>query len=278
MKTAVVPCLLLAAAAGVTAPAAAQPPSGRYQARPSPVTVCGGFGGSCQLFLLDGFVQLASVGPPEAPVATSFVAAELRLRPLEGGGAGFPFPAGDRLQLTELPPQPAADRMVFTSPPDAAEHVELELERAGAESYLLRGVYEDGCCDGFAYELGGALFDLTGSGLAPAMRLLDGRFEVTVEWTDFAGGSGPGVPVRFDDRSGRFWFFSPDNPELLVKLIVTCGGGASDRIWFFAAGLTNVGVRIVVRDTQLNREKLYESPLGVDYAPVLDTDGFPCSL
>jgi hypothetical protein len=65
---------------------------------------------------------------------------------------------------------------------------------------------------------------------------------------------------------------------LLVKMIPACEP-PFDSVWFFTAGLTNVGVTIVVRDLGgLGGpiEKQYTSPAGVDFQPVLDTAGFPC--
>ncbi|MCP3910394.1 MAG: trypsin-like serine protease, partial [Actinomycetia bacterium] len=50
------------------------------------------------------------------------------------------------------------------------------------------------------------------------MCLVNRRFQVTVTWRDFAGNEGSAHVVPFgSDDSGLFWFFDPDNWEMLVK-------------------------------------------------------------
>lgn len=274
---------LVAAGAQLAAGAAHGQPSGRYQARPGGVLACGGIAGFCDVLQLEGSLDLEILAlpfPDAVPVAR-IAGSDLRLQPV--GGRVFlatqPFPASDGLPLVGLEGERVGERWRFSAPPGSAEEVALELVPAGdTASFLLRGSYTEGCCDRFAYELGGVVFDWTGPGGAPVLRLLDGRFEVEVAWADFASRDGHGVPVRSDDRSGSFWFFEPDNPELLVKMIPACEP-PFDSVWFFTAGLTNVGVTIVVRDLGgLGGpiEKQYTSPAGVDFQPVLDTAGFPC--
>ncbi|HYH47792.1 MAG TPA: hypothetical protein VEG34_19070, partial [Thermoanaerobaculia bacterium] len=63
-----------------------------------------------------------------------------------------------------------------------------------------------------------------------------GRFRVAASFETAAGpGVGNGVPLS--DGSGTFWFFSPANVELVVKVVDACAP-PFDRFWFFAAGLT----------------------------------------
>ena len=184
------------------------------------------------------------------------------------------FPPAASLPLEDLVGEHQGGRWLFVEPPGAPEDVALELvPTADNESLLLRGTYDEGCCDRFAFDLGGVLFDWTGPGPPPLLRIAD-RFDVDVTWHDFAGGTGTGTPVKFDVRSGRFWFFIAENPELVVKFIDACA--PFGRWWFFASGLTNVGVEIRVTDHALSQEKLYTNPTGQPFQPVLDTDGFPC--
>lgn len=102
--------------------------------------------------------------------------------------------------------------------------------------------------------------------------LQEGRFRVTGIWRDFEGRFGPAQAVQASNDSGEFWFFGPNNTELLVKVLDACT--YNDRFWAFAAGLTNVEVTLVVTDTESGQVNNYFNPLGNPYTPVLDTDAF----
>src|SRR6202035_2572370 len=69
---------------------------------------------------------------------------------------------------------------------------------------------------------------------------LDGRFQVEVTWQDFNGITGNGFAAGCPDPaaggSGLFWFFSPDNWELMVKAIDGCA--LNQRWWIFASATT----------------------------------------
>lgn len=100
------------------------------------------------------------------------------------------------------------------------------------------------------------------------------RFRVEAEWTDHAGNTGHASPRYVSaDESGFMWFFSPGNLELVVKVLNACGL-SSPRLWVFAAGLTDVGVRLKVTDTQTGAVRLYENPAGQAFQPVQDTGAF----
>ncbi len=103
---------------------------------------------------------------------------------------------------------------------------------------------------------------------------LDNRFSVTARWRT-ASGSSPAHPVAMTKDTGNFWFFSPDNVELVVKIVDACGT-ATPRFWFFAAGLTDVGVDLVVRDTKTGAVRRYSTPLGSAFTPIQDTSAFTC--
>jgi hypothetical protein len=100
------------------------------------------------------------------------------------------------------------------------------------------------------------------------------RFRVEAEWTDHAGNTGHASPRYVSaDESGFMWFFSPGNLELVVKVLNACGL-SQPRLWVFAAGLTDVGVRLKVTDTQTGAVRLYENPEGQAFQPVQDTNAF----
>ena len=103
--------------------------------------------------------------------------------------------------------------------------------------------------------------------------LQNGRFSVDVSWRDFAGNTGEGslVPLEVED-SALFWFFHPDNWELLVKVIDGCG--MNDHFWFFAAATTNVRFDLVVRDHQTGAERSYRNDLGESAQAITDTQAF----
>src|SRR5688572_22012090 len=78
--------------------------------------------------------------------------------------------------------------------------------------------------------------------------LVEGRFEVSATWQLTDGSAGTARALPLGDASGTFWFFAPDNVELVVKVLDACGT-PRPRFWFFAAGLTDVEVEVRVRDT-----------------------------
>lgn len=103
--------------------------------------------------------------------------------------------------------------------------------------------------------------------------LADGRFRVEVDWRRPNGSSGEGKAILASGLSGEFWFFDPDNTELLVKVLDACDS-QFDSFWVFAAGLTNVEVTLTVTDTRSGIEREYENLQGTDFAPILDTRAF----
>ncbi len=94
--------------------------------------------------------------------------------------------------------------------------------------------------------------------------LLDGRFRVEVDWRDPRSGStGLGGAIPGTDgagRSGFFWFFRPDNVELVVKALD--GRGVNGRFWLFYGALSDVGYRLRVTDMVTGAERLYTNPPG----------------
>jgi hypothetical protein len=100
---------------------------------------------------------------------------------------------------------------------------------------------------------------------------------VTAHWTKNSGETGDGTGVLLADPSGDsgyFWFFSSTNIELLVKVLDACSGFG--RVWVVAGGLTNVSVRLTVEDTVSGAVQIYDNPLGTAFAPLQDTQAFPC--
>lgn len=100
----------------------------------------------------------------------------------------------------------------------------------------------------------------------------DNRFKVSVEWRDFSGGSGSAVGFPRSDESGTFFFFNPDNTEMLLKVLDGCN--FNDHFWVFAAATTNVEYTLRVTDTQSNQSRTYTNPLGQPAPAITDTQAF----
>ncbi len=106
----------------------------------------------------------------------------------------------------------------------------------------------------------------------PTTLCLNGeRFKVRAHY-DSGSQQGFGTAVPFADESGRFWFFSPSNVELDVKVLDGCG--VNNRYWFFAAGLTNVAVELTVTDTDTGVTNTYRNAAGHVFSTITDTGAF----
>ncbi len=94
----------------------------------------------------------------------------------------------------------------------------------------------------------------------------DGRFEVRTHWSnpDALGHHGVGRAADFEDsdESGLFWFFEPENVELIVKVLD--GRAINGSYWVFFGALTDLEYWIGVRDTATGERKTYyNSPKNV---------------
>jgi streptogramin lyase len=101
---------------------------------------------------------------------------------------------------------------------------------------------------------------------------LNGRFKVEATWRKTNGDTGPGRVVQLTPDSGYIWFFSPNNIELITKVLNACSFSAHQ--WVFAGGLTNVRVDLTVTDTLTGAVKPYVNPLSTPFQPIQDTSAF----
>ena len=100
-----------------------------------------------------------------------------------------------------------------------------------------------------------------------------GRFRVTVHFETATGQEGDGRTVDIGRRdSGLFYFFDPDNMEMLVKVLDGCS--INQRRWVFYAATTDVGFVLTVEDLVAGVARVYQNSIGVAAPPVLDTDAF----
>lgn len=108
-----------------------------------------------------------------------------------------------------------------------------------------------------------------------SLLLVNGRFEVKSRWTDFAGAQGDARTAPLSSaNSGIFYFFSPDNWEMLVKVLDGCA--INNHYWVLAAATTNVGYELTVRSTTGNAEKTYRNPVGRAAPATIDLEAFTC--
>ncbi|MFL6196374.1 MAG: hypothetical protein ACJ75H_19495 [Thermoanaerobaculia bacterium] len=84
------------------------------------------------------------------------------------------------------------------------------------------------------------------------------RFQVDLAWKDFAGKSGAGQAVALTGDTGYFWFSSPGNVEVIVKVLD--GRGLNGHFWVFYGALTNLEYSLTVTDTLTGKTKAYTNP------------------
>ena len=100
-----------------------------------------------------------------------------------------------------------------------------------------------------------------------------GRFRATAFWKT-AGGDGQALALPVAADTGYFWFFSPDNLEVNIKVLNGCG--VNGRFWVFVSGLTNVEVDVFVEDFVKHEVWRHTHPAGAPFAPRLDTNALSC--
>ena len=99
----------------------------------------------------------------------------------------------------------------------------------------------------------------TGACPAAALCLAGGRFVVTAKWR-LENGEGAATPIAWTGETGTFWFFSPSNVELAVKVLD--GRGVNGRFWVFYASLSDVDFDLEVLDTTTGARRTYHNPKG----------------
>ena len=99
--------------------------------------------------------------------------------------------------------------------------------------------------------------------------LADNRFSAEIEWRDYSGNAGVGTAViagsqtsgtAAADTPGLFWFFGPNNWEMLVKVLDACE--VNDRFLFLGAATTDIEYTLTVRDLDTGVAWQHTNPLG----------------
>jgi len=99
------------------------------------------------------------------------------------------------------------------------------------------------------------------------------RFRIEVSWRDpRSGDTGVGHVIPATEDSAFFWFFDPDNVELLVKMID--GRRVNGGYWFFAGGLSDVETTITVVDTLRGTHREYRNDPASPFCNQVDTGTF----
>jgi ELWxxDGT repeat protein len=175
--------------------------------------------------------------------------------------------AGQRLYFAAIEPQhgvelwesdgtPAGTRLVQDIQPGPASSFPTGMTPAGG---LLYFAADDGLSGAELWALpltGGAGCNGSGSALC----LLGNRFKVEAVWRDFQGNSGAAQAVPLSADTGYFWFFSPGNVEVIVKVLD--GRALNGDFWVFFGALSSVEYSITVTDTQTGLTRRYVNPAG----------------
>jgi virginiamycin B lyase len=155
-------------------------------------------------------------------------------------------------QLTSASDTDAFPGLVF-EPPDPEESVRATAAPSGA-----------------AERAADAASDCTAD--ETTLCLNSGRFQARVDWSvPSQGANGHGIATSITGDTGHYWFFSPNNIELIIKVVD--GRAVNNKFWFFSGALTNVAYTITITDTQTGAVRTYTNPSGTQ-ATLVDTSAF----
>ncbi len=102
---------------------------------------------------------------------------------------------------------------------------------------------------------------VTGLASSTALLLQGGRFKVEVTWAvPPQGTSGIGTAVPIAPDTGAFWFFSPANLELMIKVLD--GRAINGHFWVFYGALSNVEYTLKVTDLSNGSVWTHHNPYG----------------
>jgi len=108
----------------------------------------------------------------------------------------------------------------------------------------------------------------------------DQRFKVEVNFSTAQSGgllqdakAIPLAPLGISS-GGIFYFFSKDNPEILIKILDGCA--LTKHYWVFLSAVTNVGFRTTVTDMTTSERFVYVNESLTVAVPVQDVHALPC--
>ena len=106
--------------------------------------------------------------------------------------------------------------------------------------------------------------------------LAEGRFEVKVDWSTAGGGEGSASTVPGGtNNSGLFYFFEPNNWEMLIKVLDGCA--INGHHWVYSAAATDLGLDITATDTATGAAWTFEKRPGPPAPAITDSKAFPDS-
>ncbi len=237
-----------------------------YRINPQPVTACGGFSGnSCFTAVLEGELEVDA--DPSAP--------RILYSDIVYSTTGAVWPAPGLIDLSELPGQLVGDGALRFSTVTTYQSVELTIESSAGGPAVLNGHYGEGCCDRYGFLFEDLVLEPVALLERRRLNLLRRIFTIEAEWSpDPTSDLRFGHAGRSSDRWGHFWFFSKENPELIVKILDVCPPPSAYSHWVFVSGMTNLEVVLRVRDNVGRRSTTYQSNPGQPFAPILDTSTF----
>jgi hypothetical protein len=107
---------------------------------------------------------------------------------------------------------------------------------------------------------------------ANALCLNGGRFQVRVAWRVPSQGTiGVAQATPLTGDTSHFWFFTPNNVELIVKVVD--GRSVNGRFWAFSGALSDAEYTITVTDTVSGQIRTYANPSG-SLVSLADTSAF----
>ena len=123
-------------------------------------------------------------------------------------------------------------------------------------------------CDANVATMSDLFAPISGSQVAPAS---PARFQPSVTWTKTDGTTGSGNLTFVSSDTKAFWFFSPENVDLVIKVVD--GRAINGKFWVFYGSLTNVQYTLTVTDTLTGAQKTYTNAQG-QTASGSDTQAF----
>ena len=101
-----------------------------------------------------------------------------------------------------------------------------------------------------------------------------GRFAVRATWEKPDGETGEATAWPLTGDTGLYWFFDSSNVEMVLKVLDGCG--VNGHRWVFAAGLTDVGVKFTVTDTETGEAQAFSKLPGPLFKPLQELKAFSC--
>ncbi|HEY0781430.1 MAG TPA: fibronectin type III domain-containing protein, partial [Thermoanaerobaculia bacterium] len=232
--------------------------------------------GSDDLAAVKSLYQLAT-GPNAPPAAPSALTAEGQ-SPTELHLSWTDNADNETGFRVELAPFGGAFAEVASLPANTTSTTLGGLTPATAYTVRVRAANANGFSD-YSNEVSVATQGVVGPCLPDnqTLCLADGRVKVQVVGkTRTDSGAGSVISASSPD-SGVFWFFAPDNWELVAKVLNGCA--LTHHYWVFFAAATDSQYTVTVTDSQTGAVKIYFNPLGNLPPAVADTIAFPvCPL